>query len=100
MISGKHLYLIQMDRTGVFKVGRSSNVRRRLREIQTGCPYKVRIILVLELFGYLEKEIHRKLSAYRTRRYRGEWFEEEGLASLPDWIYEKLDLEKLSWWSS
>jgi len=95
---GRHLYLMQMDRTGAFKVGRSSNVARRRGEVQTGCPYEVRVILIVEGKGHLEPKLHERLAAFRTRQYSGEWFHEEGLASLPDWIYEQLDLERSDWW--
>ena len=95
---GAHLYIMQMDRTGAIKIGRSSNIKRRLGEIQTGCPYTVNAILVLEGHGRLEARLHKRLEPFRTRRYSGEWFEEEGLASLPDWIYEQLDLDNADWW--
>jgi hypothetical protein len=31
--------------------------------------------------------------------FKGEWFSYDAFASLPDWIYEKLDLEEIdNWW--
>jgi hypothetical protein len=36
--------------------------------------------------------LHNRLSKYKQK---GEWFSEEGLPSLPDWIYEQIDLEQL-----
>ena len=70
MTGGRHLYVMQMDVTGAIKIGRSSNVDRRLGEIQTSCPYQVRVILVLENQGYRERKMHERLRKYRTRRYR------------------------------
>lgn len=98
MIGGEHLYLIQMDRTGVIKIGRSSNPEKRLKQLQTSCPYELRIILVLQGEGHRERDFHRRLRRYNTRRYQGEWFEERGLTSLPDEVYEMIDLEQRTWW--
>jgi hypothetical protein len=99
MTPGQHLYIMQMDRTGAVKIGRSGNVDRRRNEVQTGCPYKVRIILVVKDKGPLERNLHRRLQRFRTGGFDGEWFEVDGLPSLPDWIYEQLDLELIdSWW--
>jgi hypothetical protein len=98
MIGGRHLYVMQMAVTGAVKIGRSSDVERRRSEIQTGCPYKVRTILVLENQGHRERALHKRLRPFRTRRYSGEWFSEESLPSLPDPIYELLDLETADWW--
>lgn len=101
MRGGEHLYVIQMAVTGAFKVGRTSNPERRLMELQTGAPHKLRIILVAEDQGFREKKVHKSLRRYRTRRYSGEWFREEGLGELPDDIYECISveaLEDIDWW--
>jgi hypothetical protein len=101
MQPGKHLYLMQMDKTGAVKIGRSSNVERRLSEIQTGCPYRVRVILVLLNKGVIERSLHVRLENHRTAGFEGEWFTHEGLADLPDRIYEQLDLDVVDeWWKS
>ncbi len=98
MNGGRHLYVLQMAVTGAIKVGRSSDVERRRAEIQTGCPYQVKTLLILEDQGHRERQIHKLLHLHRTRRYAGEWFAEEGLPSLPDMIYEQLDLDQADWW--
>ena len=100
MRGGEHLYIIQMDMTGVIKIGRSSDVKRRQAEIQTSCPYQVRTILILENQGHLEHQLHKRLRRFRTRRYAGEWFSEEGLSSLPDPFYELIDLDQADWWQA
>lgn len=96
------MYIIQSHTTGAFKVGRSSDPERRLRELQTGSPYKLKLILVLRDEGHREKALHDRLSGYRSQgTYQGEWFVEPGLVSLPDDVYEQLDLEVVnSWWES
>lgn len=99
MAPGQHLYFMQMDRTGAVKIGRSGNVERRRSEVQTGCPYKVRILLVLLDKGRIERSLHRRLARFRTAGFDGEWFHLEGMPSLPDWIYEQMDIDLIdSWW--
>ena len=92
MRGGAHLYIIQSHTTGAFKVGRSSDVETRLKQLQTGSPYKLRIILVLENQGTREREIHRRLRGYESQSDDGgEWFIEPGLPSIGDELYERLD---------
>lgn len=102
MHGGTHLYIIQSRVTGAFKVGRSSDPERRLKELQTGSPHELRIILVLENQGPRERILHRKLAGYRSQGHqKGEWFIEPALASLPDDVYGQFDLEMVStWWES
>lgn len=92
MKGGAHLYIMQSKVTGAFKVGRSSNVENRLKQLQTGSPYELRVILVLEDQGSQEREIHRRLRGYESQDTEGgEWFIEPGLPSIGDELYEKLD---------
>lgn len=89
---GNSLYVIQSKVTGAFKVGRSSNVPERLKQLQTGSPYDLRIILVLENQGGREREIHRRLRGYESQSTEGgEWFIEPGLPSIGDDLYQHLD---------
>lgn len=92
MIGGADLYIIQSKVTGAFKVGRSSDVPTRLKQLQTGSPYELRVILVLPGEGRREREIHRRLRGYESQGdATGEWFVEPGLPSIGDTLYEKLD---------
>ena len=94
----QHLYIIQTDKTGAFKIGRSKNPTKRLKQLQTGCPDKLRLLLVLENKGHMEKNLHQRLRNFKSRR-NGEWFDFDGTASLPDWIYEQIDWEVANtWW--
>ena len=43
-----HLYIIQSSNKGNFKIGRSKNPSKRLKQLQTGSPYKLKLVLVLE----------------------------------------------------
>jgi hypothetical protein len=95
----KDLYIIQSNDNGAFKVGVSKNPIKRLSQLQTGSPFKLKIILILEGKSRLEKRLHDQLRSFRLGNFKGEWFSYDGFASLPDWIYEKLDLEEIdNWW--
>lgn len=101
--AGQHLYVIQMAVTGAIKVGRSQDPKVRLVQLQTGCPYLCRLILVGTDLGCREKSLHRRLHRYRTARFPGEWFTEEALGELPPEIYnlftpETLELVNSDWW--
>ena len=98
---GFDLYIIQMAITGAFKVGRSKDVERRLGELQVGCPHRLRVLLVADGLGHLERSVHRTLSQHQTRYGGGEWFHEDGFGQLPDHIYNLLSAEVLEdsdWW--
>lgn len=99
MRGGNDLYIIQMAVTGDVKVGRSKNPDRRLKQLQTGSPHPLRLILHAPGRGDLERQIHRLMKDRRIRR-SGEWFEEGALAELPDDLYDMLDLEQQDWWRS
>ena len=94
-----NLYFIQSDITGAIKVGRSNCPEKRLKQLQTGSPYLLKLLLVLPGFGGLEKSIHKALSGYLFRTSKGEWFDLESTGNLPNWISEKIDWEIANtWW--
>lgn len=68
-----HVYFIQVGDDGPVKIGRTAlSVKARLSAIQTGCPYELKLIGVVDdATGGLEQELHRK---FRRWRMRGEWF--------------------------
>jgi len=95
------LYIIQSKATGDFKIGKSKDPIRRLKQLQTGSPYELKLILTLKGQGYKEKIIHRHIMMRNKRKCKGEWFDYELLPCLPDDIYELLDLDLVnSWWES
>lgn len=97
---GRDLYIIQQKITGAVKIGRTSNIERRLTELQVGSPYEIRCVLLLPNQGKLEKILHKRMQNHQLR-IAGEWFSYEGLPDLPDWIYEQLDLDVVDeWWIS
>ena len=96
---GCNLYFIQMNKTGAIKIGRSSNVERRLSELQVGSPHRLRVLMIVPNQGGIEKSLHRRLAHHQLRVGKGEWFGPDCLWDLPPWLYEMLDLEMLDWWS-
>ena len=96
---GRDLYIIQMANTGEIKVGRSKDVHKRLKQLQTGSPHRLRLILHAPGQGKREAVIHRMMRERRTR-YDGEWFEEGALAELPVDLYELLNhMDDPDWWN-
>lgn len=103
MKGGEHLYVAQMGVTGAIKIGRSSTPEQRIKNLQTGCPYEIRLILVVPNQGWREQEMHRHLRRYRTRSDFGEWFRESALGDFPTHIYELIPEETIEmvngeWW--
>jgi hypothetical protein len=96
-MGARHLYIIQSSHHGAFKVGRSDDPAQRLKQLQTGSPYPLKLVLVLEDMGRLETQLHRRLAHGKTRGGE-EWFDYDVLPELPDWIYNQLDLDQVNWW--
>ncbi len=66
-----HVYFIACDNRFV-KVGFTYDVEVRLAELQTGCPFELKVIGVLrDTTMIAEKWFH---AAMRGARHRGEWF--------------------------
>ena len=67
-----YIYLIKCGR--FHKIGKASDVLNRLQTLQTGNPYKLKIIHTFKAKDYSKAE--RLLHArYNYWRRRGEWFE-------------------------
>jgi hypothetical protein len=97
------LYIMQMGKTGAIKVGRSIDPARRLKQLQTGCPYEIKLILVAKSQGYRERELHVEMKRFRVRTHKGEWFSEHAIGSIPVDLYEQIELVNLEllngdWW--
>jgi hypothetical protein len=67
------LYVIAMEGTDFIKIGIASNVKKRLKALQTGNPIKLNIEMSLRVdnANELEYELHR---AFANSRVLGEWF--------------------------
>lgn len=90
------LYIIQSSMTGMIKIGRSKNPEKRLKQLQTGNPNKLKLIAEFKNQGWKEKIIHEKLRLFRLK---GEWFSYECVGSIPDSLYEKIKFGSFDeWW--
>lgn len=68
------VYLIRdKDVTGLVKIGRSMNVRRRFNNFGVDLPFETEIVLIIETEQCiaLETSLHRLCA---KKRVRGEWF--------------------------
>lgn len=66
------IYFIQCGENGPVKIGQTSNgVEERLNQLQTGCPYKLKLLWVYHEDVYSEPEIH---EIFKHERISGEWF--------------------------
>lgn len=67
------IYLVQAVGTDKFKIGRATDVTRRIRELQTSCPLKIRYVYhaYVQNANLCEMELHNKFS---RQREIGEWF--------------------------
>ena len=92
-----YLYFIQSDVTGMIKVGRSKDPVKRLKQLQTGNPNKLKLIASFENSGWKEKIIHERLEKWSEQ---GEWFNCECVGSIPDDLYESIEYGSFDdWWA-
>lgn len=72
------VYVIGCDEFEPLKVGRSSNVQKRIVQCQTGCPYQLKlrgaVFAPKEVIVWLEWIVQRKLEE-KGFRLQGEWFD-------------------------
>lgn len=87
-------YLIQPERGGPVKIGIATSPADRLRSLQTGSPYLLKIVAMFKGEQH-EWSLHKK---YAALRLHGEWFEECVAAHIrdfpPDTIYVYKNEEK------
>ena len=65
------IYCICAGETGPFKIGRTTKLKTRLSELQTGSPVKLTLMAFSEGDNKTEKIIHGLLADFRMH---GEWF--------------------------
>lgn len=67
------IYLINGKCSAMYKIGYTENsIESRMKALQTGCPYKLKLIKNIQGGFAIEKMLHEK---YKTNRKQGEWFE-------------------------
>ncbi len=65
------VYLMRCQ--GIFKIGFAKTLLQRFNSIQTGCPFTVRLLAVIEGATYdTESFWHEQ---FKAKRMHGEWFE-------------------------
>lgn len=83
------LYILQNGDTDQYKIGITNNLNRRLQQLQTGCPYELKVV---KLWTHYNRKIvekyERVLHRYFTKsgckiRDNGEWF----ILRIPDINY-------------
>lgn len=85
---------------GAIKVGRSDDIDRRVVEVQTGNPYRIKPILLAVNRGNEERRCHEAMATGRIRP-DGEWFYESAIGYVPDDIWVSVHpwyLENPDWW--
>lgn len=65
------VYFFLAKELSLVKIGKSRDIRARLKAASTFCPVEVEIIAALRMSGYSEPWIHRR---FRSDHVRGEWF--------------------------
>lgn len=71
-----YVYFMQSGKNGPIKIGKSNNPEKRMISVQTGNPYKLRLVAVIycddDAAAYrMESRFHRILKKHRMH---GEWF--------------------------
>jgi len=79
------IYFIQQGNDGAIKIGISNNFEKRLAQLQTGSPYRLKVLLTINGNERLEKQLHNKFAEFRLS---GEWFKPVG--QITDFINQKL----------
>jgi len=66
------IYFIQCGTNGPIKIGQTDNgVEQRMAQLQTGCPYELKLLWVYNGEEYTEASIHVN---FKHECVRGEWF--------------------------
>jgi len=75
-----HVYIIQQDGGDrCVKIGASETPEQRIKTLQTGSPYKLAVLALInadnmEHARWMESAMHRRLAKYRIN---GEWFRQD-----------------------
>lgn len=71
------IYFVEAVGTNRIKIGLAANVKKRVGELQVGCPVDLLLLGFCSGSLFRERETHRR---FDHLRHRGEWF--EGTADL------------------
>lgn len=65
------VYFVDAPGTGVIKIGKTSDLEKRMTTLQTMCPVRLQLLMTIQYDDDLERRIHNHLADYRAH---GEWF--------------------------
>jgi hypothetical protein len=65
------VYVVEAGETGLFKIGYAKDIQKRLADLQTGCPFKLKLFGTIPGGRDMERTMHILYKPYRTS---GEWF--------------------------
>jgi hypothetical protein len=74
------LYILQNGNTDQYKIGITNNLNKRLQQLQTGCPFELKVIKIWthynrKVIEKYERVLHRYFTKCGCRiRENGEWF--------------------------
>lgn len=68
----RFIYFIRSG-SGHIKIGSANNVKARMYMMQTGCPFKLKLLGKVKVGEFTENKLHRMFKQYK---FRGEWFME------------------------
>jgi len=66
-----YIYFIQMDRIGPIKIGFTTNIAKRILNLQVASPYPLNLLCLFPGNVDMEQKIH---ICYKEMRMEGEWF--------------------------
>ncbi len=65
------IYFVQCGKNGPVKIGCTGNVEDRITQMQTSCPYELKLLWKINGGKEDEAELHEQ---WKHERIRGEWF--------------------------
>ena len=95
-----HVYLLLAESTGLVKIGATTNLRERIKNLKGQLPFPVELVYSIptdDIFG-LEKQLHEH---FKERRKHGEWFrlyKDDGQWIMDTWTEEDDDTSPLDDW--
>lgn len=83
-----YVYFLRADISGVYKIGITNNPLKRLYQLQTSCPYRLKIRYLFDCENQdnaykLEKHFHKK---FKKHRMNGEWFSKDLKTIIRKWM--------------
>ena len=76
MSARKLLYIMRCGTSSLFKIGISTDPRRRCAQLQTGCPYVIKLVFELVMdTGVKARSVERVVHDHlKAKHAHGEWF--------------------------